>query len=371
MDRQEAQEILQKYNEGKATAEEIRLLENWYAAESAKQQANPQDEDYPAIREEIWARIQAQKNGRGEPAKVIRLWPRISAAAAIIFFLIVAGYLYKSKVFRDDTRPKKESQFTNDVKPGHNQATLTLANGKKIILTKGLSGLLAQQGGTSVNATQNTIIYNATPSGDQFSYNTLTTARGEQSPLPLVLADGTKVWLNAESSITFPTAFNGKERVVKLTGEAYFEVKHNDQQPFKVQTANQTIEDIGTSFNINAYMNEPASRTTLLEGAVRVNGLLLKPGQQSDGKRIETVDTDEAVAWKNGNFQFDNADIKTVMRQLIRWYDVTIEYQGNLANIHYTGTVPRRSNISAVLKMLKETGGTDYKIEGKTVTIIK
>jgi transmembrane sensor len=369
MDKYTFDQLAARIADGTATKSEVELYNAWFNAYSdelewKEDELGPLNDRKARLFENIEAEIKRQ-----QPAKIIPLYYKIAIAASVALFAIGGTYYFLQQ---PKTSQQIAQQQPHDIAPGHNQATLTLANGQKIVLTKGLSGQLAVQNSTIINATQNTITYDAkNQTGDQFSYNTLTTARGEQSPYPLVLADGTKVWLNAESSITFPTAFNGKERIVKLTGEAYFEVRHNNQQPFRVQTANQTIEDIGTSFNINAYMNEPVSRTTLLEGVVKVNGLLLKPGQQSDGKHIETVDTDEAVAWKNGNFQFDNADIKTVMRQLIRWYDVTIEYQGNLANIHYTGTVPRRSNISAVLKMLKETGGTDYKIEGKTVTIIK
>jgi ferric-dicitrate binding protein FerR (iron transport regulator) len=366
MDKQAFDELAAKIADGTASQSEKELYNAWFNTFSDEtewyaDELGPLDERKARLFENIQTEI-----GRKQPRP---LWQRIAAAASIVIGLSVGGYFYLHQAPQQQT---SNAIAKNDIPPGHNQATLTLANGQKIIITKGLSGQLAIQNNTTINATANNIIYIAkNQTGDQVSYNTLATERGEQSPYPLVLADGTKVWLNAESSITFPTAFNGKERIVKLTGEAYFEVRHNDQQPFKVQTVNQTIEDIGTSFNVNAYANESVSRTTLLEGAVRVNGVLLKPGQQSDGKQIEAVDTDEAVAWKNGNFQFDNADIKTVMRQLVRWYDVAIDYQGNLANIHYTGTVPRRSNISAVLQMLKETGGTDYKIEGKTVTIMK
>lgn len=295
-------------------------------------------------------------------------WPRYAAAACILIGLSVGGYLYLHKA------PSQESNqlVKNDIKPGHNQATLTLANGQKIVLTKGLSGQLAVQNRTVINATQNTITYDAkNQSGDQFSYNTLTTARGEQSPYPLVLADGTKVWLNAESSITFPTAFNGKERIVKLTGEAFFEVAHNANQPFKVQTDKQIIEDIGTSFDVNAYTDEPSTKTTLIEGIVKVNGITLKPNQQTDGMHTKTVDTDIITAWKNGDFHFEGDDIQSVMRQLTRWYNIDVIYQGPMTNDVFYAGISRNRNISVVLKQLEKTKGVHFKIEGRRVTVIE
>jgi transmembrane sensor len=303
------------------------------------------------------------------PLKKQHLWPRIAAAASIVLALSAGGYFLLHK-----PQPKTETArlIKNDIAPGHNQATLTLAGGKKIILTKGLSGTLAKQGQTIINATKNNIIYNAkNKTGDQFSYNTLTTARGEQSPYPLVLADGTKVWLNAESSITFPTAFNQKERIVKVTGEAYFEVAHNAKQPFKVQTAGQTIEDIGTRFNVNAYTDESATRTTLIEGVVKVNRKLLAPGQQCDGKTVKQVNASQSIAWKNGDFDFDDDKITTVMRQLARWYDVDVQYEGNLTTEGFNAQISRRQNISVVLKALERTNGVRFKIEGRRVTVMQ
>jgi len=300
--------------------------------------------------------------------KRIRLWPRIAAAASIILAVSAGGYfiLHKQQPVQQTAQLIK-----NDIAPGHNQATLILANGKKIILTKGLSGLLAQQGQTQIQVDQNNVTYNAAKTEDQVSYNTLTTARGEQSPYPLVLADGTKVWLNAESSITFPTAFGGKERIVKITGEAYFEVAHNQKQPFKVQAANQTIEDIGTQFDVNAYPDESSTRTTLVEGSVRVNNLMLKPSEQTDGNRIKTVNTEIVTAWKIGRFHFEGENIQTVMRQLARWYNIDVAYQGEVTNNVFYAGISRNKNISAVLHLLENTKGVHFKVEGRRVTVIE
>jgi len=296
-------------------------------------------------------------------------WPRIAAAASIVLALSAGGYFLLRK-----QQPAQQTArlFKNDIAPGHNQATLTLANGKKIVLTTGLTGILAKQGQTQINVSQNNIIYNAkNQTGDQISYNTLSTARGEQSPYPLVLADGTKVWLNAESSITFPTAFNQKERIVKITGEALFEVAHNPKQPFKVQAANQTIEDIGTQFDVNAYINEPNTRTTLIEGSVKINEILLKPGEQYDGKKITAVNTAQVVAWKDGKFRFIDDNIQTVMRQLSRWYNIDVYYTGTANSEGFNAKISRNQNISVILSALERTNGVHFKIEGRRVTVIQ
>jgi transmembrane sensor len=203
------------------------------------------------------------------------------------------------------------------------------------------------------------------------AYNTLSTAIGEQSPYPLILSDGSKVWLNAQSSITFPTAFNGKERIVKIIGEALFEVAHNTKQPFKVLTDKQTIEDIGTTFDVNAYADEPTAKTTLIEGKVKVNGMFLEPGQQSDGSHIKTVNTKRFIAWKSGDFYFEDDNIQTVMRQLSRWYNIEISSEGDVTTNGFNAQISRSKNISAILHILENTKGVHFKIEGRRVTVIE
>jgi transmembrane sensor len=295
---------------------------------------------------------------------MVTLWPRIAVAASILLCCSAGPYFALHK----QTQPVQ--LVKNDIAPGHNQATLTLANGQKIMVTRGLSGQLAVQNSTVISAAQNAIVYSSNKSGDQFSMNTLATARGEQSPYPLVLPDGTRVWLNAQSSITFPTTFTGKERIVKVTGEAYFEVKHDQAHPFKVQTAQQTIEDVGTAFDVNAYTDEQATTTTLVEGKVKVNHLLLSPGQQTDGSKIKTVNTDIYTAWKDGNFHFEGEDIHSVMRQLARWYNIDVIYEGDSKETFYAD-ISRNRNISATLKVLQNSKGIKFKVEGRRVTVIE
>jgi transmembrane sensor len=329
--------------------------------------ASPQLPDLEEKEEIIYAALMPHLKEK----RTVRLWPRIAAAASILLFLSIGGYY----IFHKQPAQQTVRLLKNDIAPGHYQATLTLSNGKKIILTKGLSGLLAQQGHTQINISQNNIIYDAkNQTGDQISYNTLSTARGEQSPYPLVLADGTKVWLNAESSITFPTEFNGAVRIVKITGEAYFEAVHNDKQPFKVQTDKETIEDIGTHFDVNAYADE-THRTTLIEGAVKVNGTLIKPGEQAiianNSITVKKVNTGQFIAWKNGDFDFENDQITTVMHQLSRWYDIDVNYQGPANTEGFHAQISRHQNISVILQALERTNGVHFKIEGRRVTIIQ
>jgi transmembrane sensor len=360
MEPQQAKELLVKYAAGTCTPEERAWVESWYL--------QPAPDMEPVAPEEIEAaKAAVRRNLPGTPRPVRRLWPRIAAAASVIIALSAGGYflLHKSATQQQTARLQK-----NDIAPGHNQATLTLASGQQIILTKGLKGQLATQNHTVISAAQNAITYNANSKSDQLVYNTLSTARGEQSPYPLVLADGTKVWLNAESSVTFPTAFNGKSRIVKVTGEAYFEVVHNAQQPFIVQTATQTIQDVGTHFDVVAYPDEQAA-TTLIEGSVKVNGLLIKPGEQSDGHQIKEVNTAKVMAWKDGKFRFTNDNIQTVMRQLARWYAIDVSYAGTPGSEGFNAIMSRNQNISVILSGLERTNGVHFKIEGRRVTVIE
>jgi transmembrane sensor len=303
-----------------------------------------------------------------------RMWPRIAVAASILLALSAGGYFFLHK------QPVQVAQNQEqDIAPGHNQATLTLANGNKIILTKGLNGKLAQQGNTAITVNAgNAIAYQSqqTTADAVIQYNTLSTARGEQSPYPLILPDGSKAWLNASSSITFPTTFAGNDRTVTVTGEAYFEVVHNSEKPFRVKIKDQTIQDIGTHFNINGYDDEPAISTTLIEGSVKVYTntatAILKPGQQSNSSnghiKVAQVDPDDAIAWKNGFFEFKDANIQAVMRQLGRWYDVDVQYEGSIPTNQFSGEMERSLNASQALKLLSHTK-VHFRIEGKKIIV--
>jgi len=385
MQKEQFLDILKKYDGGNATTEEVEFLRTYYNLFELEPEVlnSLKSNEKAGIKDRIESRLM-EHIGNLEQTGKKKNYRWVAAAASILLILSIGGYFLLPRQQPAQTLVHNQPQ---DIAPGSNRATLTLANGQKIILTKGLMGKLAQQGNTSIQVNGgNAITYNAAGNAitaAPVAYNTLSTVRGEQSPYPLVLADGTRIWLNAASSITFPTAFMGKERKVTVTGEAYFEVMHNAAQPFSVNVNGHTIEDIGTHFNISAYDDEPAMRTTLLEGAVRVRlnqqntEALLKPGQQAvipAGKntiRTKVVDVDEVMAWKNGYFDFDDENLEGVMRKISRWYDVDIVYaDNNLKTQVFGGTVSRFKTVSQVLKKLALTNTVHFKIEGKKITVI-
>ena len=328
-----------------------------------------------------------------------------AAAAAIILLLGTGAYIWLSRSPEKAVlvQVKPESHFKNDVIPGGNKAKLTLSDGSTIILDSAANGTLAQQGNARVvklNGGQ--LIYTQegknggkplTIDHSPLTWNTLATPRGGQ--YQLVLPDGSIVWLNAASSIRYPTAFTGNERIVDITGEAYFEVakaldENGHKKTFAVNILPPTgrgggggrVEVLGTHFNINAYNDEDAIKTTLLEGSVKVSKdavtAIIKPGEQasishssqkSHNIPVQTVETEEVMAWKNGAFQFNGADIQTVMRQISRWYDVEVEYKGNIS-LHFAGTMSRNVNISQVLEMLEKAGGVKTSVAGKKITVM-
>jgi ferric-dicitrate binding protein FerR (iron transport regulator) len=320
--------------------------------------------------------------------KLIALKPRrkwqLPVAATLLFLLTGVYFIFFSKSSKQDIDPVSQTKtsLTNDIAPGGSKALLTLTDGSTIILDSAINGTVIQQGNIKVDKLKNGLLV-YTISGKQVSendeafFNTISTPRGGQ--YQVTLSDGTKVWLNAASSIRFPVVFTGKERNVMITGEAYFEVAKNATMPFKVKAASTEIEVLGTHFNINAYNDEASVKTTLLEGLVKVSAnnqthKFLQPGQQSgitkDGKInvIADADTEEAVAWINGRFQYKSADINTILRQISRWYDVDVEYRGNV-NIHFTGQLPRNQNVSGIFEKLKLTGEVNFKIDGKKIIV--
>lgn len=308
-------------------------------------------------------------------------WPRMAAAAAILI-LIGSGIYYLTGPGRTSSPVAKTGQETpnNDVAPpASNKATLTLANGKVIILDRAGMGSLAELGAANTSKTNETeLVYGATTE-TAVEYHTLNIPKGSK-PMQLQLADGSEVWLNTASSITFPNVFTGGERKVSITGEAYFEVAKDAGKKFLVDANGTTTEVLGTHFNINAYANEPAVKITLLEGSVKVsnrNGsATIKPGQQvrltGNGQLAasNSVNLDEVMAWKNGLFEFSETDIQTIMRQIERWYDVEIVFEGTVTQ-HFNGTIQRQMNASKVLNMLEKTGGVRFSIEGKKVIVKK
>jgi len=372
--KKEFQRLVEKYLNGNASPEEIDAIENYYAHFSGDPDVsdNLNEDEINTLKASIRQKIDTHIDRATMPFYRKRSF---QAAASILLFLMI-GLLVAGRLKK---QPAKFQAQKYDLAPGGNKATLTLANGSTIDLDRMKNGVLATQPGTHITKQNEQLAYD--PSADnstltEVSYNTLTTPRGGQ--YQLTLADGTKVWLNAASSLKYPTTFTGNERVVELTGEAYFEVVHNAKQPFKVKTVNQLIEDIGTRFDVNSYLDEDASKTTLVEGSVKIIGAkaetMIKPGQQyliNDNGTSEVkndVDVDEVTAWKSGMFQFNNADIKTIMRQISRWYNVDVEYRGQVPASTYHGRISRNSNASAVLKIL-EISGINFTIEGRKIIV--
>jgi transmembrane sensor len=305
---------------------------------------------------------------------------KIAATALILLFLSVGIYTHFHTVMPIKRQITKTKPLLHDALPGGNKAVLTLANGKTIVLDNARNGTLAKLGTTLVNKTSDgQLVYNTENIDDANaapSINTISTPRGGQ--YLIILPDGTKVWLNAASSMRFPTRFTGHSRQVEITGEAYFEVTKNAAMPFKVKTNRADIEVLGTHFNVMAYDDEKVMKTTLLEGAVKItNGNFkgkLKPGEQmqvnevGQTRIVNNIDVDDETAWKNGIFQFSDAGIEVILRQASRWYDVDVSYKGNVPDREFTGRISRNVKASELLNMLRYTG-VDLKIEGKNIIV--
>lgn len=325
--------------------------------------------------------------GAGAVRRVIPVWGRVAAAAAVVLLLGGGAYWYMQ---RDKELPaagvavNSPSAVKKDVAPGSNKAVLTLSDGTNIVLDSAREGRLSRQGNTDVTKTGNgQLAYRSAAGHEQRAmsklvYNMISTPKGGQ--YMVVLPDGSRVWLNAASSLRFPTAFTGDDRTVELSGEAYFEIGKDKQKPFYVQANGTKVAVLGTSFNVTAYEEDGVIRTTLLEGAVQVTGssgaaLRLTPGQQAqcgkDGelKLIKAADTEAAIAWKNDLFYFRGTDIQTIMRQLARWYDIDVTYSGAV-NGRFYAKIPRNTNLSIVLRALALTNKLNFTQEGKKVMVI-
>ena len=300
-----------------------------------------------------------------------------AAAAAILLVIGSVTYLMI------DRQPKTIAKqvFVNpqhtekDALPGFDGAVLTTASGNQIILDNTTNGIVSKEGNTEAIKQTNQLVYNESSKAlpEVETYNTLRTPKGRK--FQLILADGTKVWLDAASSLTYPIAFTGMQRKVKATGQVYFEVAKDPAKPFIVEAAGTSVQVLGTHFNVNAYEDETTMKTTLLEGMIKItrnnNSSMLKPGQQAvinvsepgSIKVNNAVDLDAVMAWKNGLFQFTNADLTTVLRQLSRWYDMDIVYEGKMPKREFEGKIGRDLNLSQVLKLLEKVQ-VRFRIEG-------
>jgi len=307
-------------------------------------------------------------------------WWRAAAIVTLIIGATIAGLTVWHNRKQNNAQTETARNIREDVAPGSNKAILTLSNGTKVILDSATNGNLTTQGNSNVVKLESgKLAYQVNRNGQRFSaivYNTLTTPRGGQ--YQLMLPDGSKVWLDAASSITYPTSFKGKERKVQISGQAYFDIVHDDKMPFIVAVNGTTIRDIGTAFNVNAYADEPVMKTTLINGEIEVRtnnqSNKLKPGEQlqvnANGqmKMSNDVDLEQVMAWKNGRFRFNSVDIQSIMRQASRWYDVDVEYKGKI-NETFSGGISRNVNASQLLHILELTGKVNFEINGKKIIV--
>jgi ferric-dicitrate binding protein FerR (iron transport regulator) len=312
-----------------------------------------------------------------------RLFPfRLRWAAAVLLLLTSTYIIYRlaspSRQAVTPSTAQPSQPISQDIAPGGNKAILTLASGRTILLDSTSNGLISQQGDARITKMANgQLAVNAPAAGQDIVYNSIATPNGGRYQIDL--PDGSRVWLNAASSLRFPNAFAGNERLVELTGEGYFEIAPNAARPFRVKTRDAVIEVLGTHFNINAYNDEADMKTTLLTGSVRVKGTtgaaLLAPGQQlhlepSGGMQLDKeADTEQAIAWKNGYFQFDGADLPALMRQLARWYNVQVVYEGKVGEHAFTGKIARDVNLSTVVNAL-QLNNVHCKITGNKLVVI-
>ncbi|EDM35124.1 putative anti-sigma factor [Pedobacter sp. BAL39] len=376
MNRQQANELLQRYRNGECSFEEQQAIEAWIDQEVNIGNWVISDAEKAVFGKRLKERIEVSK----KPLRVSRsLKIRRLLAIASILILICS---FVTLIYQRQVSQHRDLNLANHIQPGKNSATLTLADGKKILLTDHGNGKLANESGVSISkSADGQIIYEISDlekqEGEPLRYNTLSTAFGQQYQIRL--PDGTRVWLNNGSSLKYPVSFSKTaQRKVELDGEAYFEVSKDPSQPFVVKTSTQEVLVLGTHFNLNAYANEPLTKTTLLEGRVKVNGngaeATLSPGQQALNNgvlQVRNVDTELAIAWKNNQFMFESENIQNIMRMVERWYNVRVDYEGDIPRDEFSGAVSRFDNLSEVLKILELTGKVHFKVEGRRIMVIK
>ncbi|TCC98454.1 FecR family protein [Pedobacter hiemivivus] len=386
--------LIVKHLQSRLAPEEQDELEKWISAtESNKllfneildaqkvskdlKEFNSQDET--AIWNKALFKMQQERRKRLQ----FKMFPNYKFIAAALILITISVALYFS-LSNSKKRGEKNVAFVNNFYPGKKAATLTLANGNKINLSDVINGKLAEESGVNVSKTADGKVLYTVTSEEQSnvnSYNMISTGQGQE--YQIVLPDGTNVWLNAASSIKFPTSFSKLgSRKIELVGEAYFEVHKDEAKPFivlsKLSDKYQEIKVLGTHFNINGYENEDAIKTTLLEGSVlvKVGGITktLKPGQQSAVStdiKVYDVNTETAVDWKAGYFYLADENIQLIMRKIARWYDVEVVYKGKIPEVNFGGKISKAKNLYEVLKVLETTGSIHFKIDGRRIIVMK
>lgn len=366
----DAKNLIEKYKLGNCTPEEKQIIESWFHQLGEDEISDFTEDELVAARERLHSNM--LKLTKSPLSGLTRT--RYLSAAAILIFVSFSIFLYIKNPFIIST---KETHITNnDILPGNNEAVLTLADGQKITLNDFKNGEIAEQQGIKIiKSSDGQLIYTLSNSkniSNSLLYNKIETPMGGQYQVNL--PDGSRVWLNSGSYLRYPVNFSNGERKIEISGEVYFEVAKIEGIPFKVQVGEQTIEVLGTHFNVMAYDDENSINTTLVEGSVKVtNGnqsTIIIPGQQSILKNGEfevvSVDIDEVIAWKNGFFVFKNENLKSIMRKISRWYDVDVIYQGNIVDKSFGGKISRSRNISELLKILESTGSIHFEIIPKS-----
>ncbi|TKC62507.1 DUF4974 domain-containing protein [Pedobacter hiemivivus] len=369
MDRDQAKLLIDKYIKGDCSEEEMAIVENWYAKLPYLRDA-PGFEQIISAQENIWDKLMSRRQNR------LRLYYRVAMTAAAALVIGLGAFW----LFNKPHVPESNFVSTSDISPGTNKATLTLADGKTISLSGDKTGIKIRE--TKLTYDDGSKV--ASSSLDHAKVQMLVAATPIGGTYRLMLPDGTAVWLNAATSLKFPSSFKdlpeGQNRNVELTGEAYFEVAKDKSHPFIVKTRLQEVKVLGTHFNVNSYPDDIDIKTTLLEGSVRVSSfgkkdnVLLKPNQQSivtaNSIQIKTVDPDDVISWKMGEFGFGGEPLRKIMKKIARWYNVDIVYTDqSLGDKIFSGTISKYGSITEVLRLLEATGEVKFKINGRTVTV--
>ncbi|MCW3110280.1 MAG: hypothetical protein JWQ09_4786 [Segetibacter sp.] len=375
--------LFEKHLSGKATPEEEALLLSYSDGFNIQDFHNIQEIDNQLqVQQAIFNRIEESRN---KPVRKIALSFWWAAAASLLLVVSAGLFLFNNRVVNKPNYTSNNlAQSFKPIVPGGNKAILTLANGSKIDLDKTANGIIEQNKQVEITKEKNgQLVYASDNSGsnedDKLSFNTISTPRGGQ--YQIILPDSTKVWLNAASSLKYPVKFIGTERHVELNGEAYFEVAKNKKMPFIIDANNINIRVLGTHFDVMAYQDESVTKTTLLEGSIRLSAYnkeaTLIPGQQgsvsTSGKTIQLgfINTQDAISWKDGYFTFRNENIESVMKKLARWYDVTVEYHGDFSNVYFGGTISRTKNIQELLNRIQMTESVHFKVEERRIIVSK
>jgi len=376
MDYSKARSLIKKHLSGKSSEQEDAVLESWYIQVTENADAPLAVLDYDQIEKEILDRLRQNQ----QPVVKRPVWIRIVGTAAAMLILAMTVFFFRNAQHKD-----RHPIYSHDFAPATGENILTLSDGRKIVLNNSPNPEIAYESGVNISRGKDGhLIYRITenansPGNEQ---NTLYTGNGQN--YKIILQDGTSVWLNAGSSLTYPVSFkNAVERLVKLSGEAYFEVHKNAKVPFKVMTATEEVRVLGTHFNLKAYPGQAVRQTTLMEGSIEVSNLrrqghkkILRAGQQlssdNNGSVVNEVDADDAIAWKEGLFYFNDQSLEVIMQDISRWYNVPVVFRDeSVKSILYSGTISRYSNVSQILSKIEQMGAVKFRIYSNKIIVSK